>query len=452
MFEAITIRTLDYILLPFFIVAVYAFAYRFRDLHYPKQHPWRKYFIPALSVKLFGAIFIGMIYAYYYKWGDTYNYFFHSRVINSAFEESPIKWFNLLFRIPDRFDSEYYEYIRNLEWYTDPASYTVGAIAAIFGIFTFSTYLPTAALFAALSFTGTWALFRTFVKVYPELLRPIAIATLFIPSVFVWGSGIFKDTICMFGIGWLTYGTFRMLIEGNFKSRNIILTISSFLLIAFVKIYILIAYFPAMLTWAFFKYMNKITNASVRFLVRYLLLALIIGGTGVGLQELSKGLGKYSIDKLATTSQLNRKYIFYISGEEGSAYSLGDIDPTLGGMLAKFPQAVNVTFFRPYLWEIKKPIVVLSAIEAIISLFVTLKIIFGLGLKKIIDTIRKEATVQFSLIFAIIFAFAVGISSYNFGTLSRYKIPSMPFLALAMILIWYKNKPLNKKLIGFLNI
>ena len=93
----------------------------------------------------------------------------------------------------------------------DPASYTVCSITAFFGIFTYNTYLPTAVLFACISFTGIWALFRTFASLYPHLTRPIAIATLFIPSVFVWGSGIFKDTICIFGLGWLTYGTFRFL-------------------------------------------------------------------------------------------------------------------------------------------------------------------------------------------------------------------------------------------------
>jgi hypothetical protein len=43
--------------------------------------------------------------------------------------------------------------------------------------------------------------------------------------------------------------------------------------------------------------------------------------------------------------------------------------------------------------------------------------------------------VFFALIFALTFAFAVGVSTFNFGTLARYKIPMLPFFVLALILI-----------------
>jgi len=46
----------------------------------------------------------------------------------------------------------------------------------------------------------------------------------------------------------------------------------------------------------------------------------------------------------------------------------------------------------------------------------------------------------------------VGISSFNFGALSRYKIPCLPFYALALILIYYKNFPPQKKLMKILGI
>src|SRR5215471_9068652 len=105
------ITTLDYILLPFFLGIVYAIAYNFRNRKYPRDHPWRKYFIPALTVKVLGALFIGLLYAYYYKGGDTFNYFNQGQVINSAFDESPGKWFNLLFRIPSYSNGDYYNYI-----------------------------------------------------------------------------------------------------------------------------------------------------------------------------------------------------------------------------------------------------------------------------------------------------------------------------------------------------
>ena len=158
------------------------------------------------------------------------------------------------------------------------------------------------------------------------------------------------------------------------------------------------------------------------------------------------------MEKVAITSNVTRGWIYYSSGDEGSAYSLGDFSPTINGMLSKFPLAVNVTLFRPYFWESKKIIVALSALEAILFLFLTLKILISVGPAKTWKTISNDPTIQFCLVFSIIFAFAVGISSYNFGSLSRYKIPCLPFYALGLILIYYKNKPLNKKLLGFIGL
>lgn len=440
-------------LLPFVLAIVYAIAYRYRNKHYGYKHPWRKYFIPALTVKVFGAIFIGLIYAYYYKGGDTFDYFYHSMVINEAFDESIIKWLNLIFNIPAYNDGAYYNYISRLEWYRDPASYTVASISALISLFFFTTYLPTAVIFAFISFSGVWALFRTFATNYPKLLRPVAIATLFIPSTIVWGSGIFKDTICLFALGWMTYTTFRLMIQRDFSIKNILFTLMSFILIATVKLYILMGFLPALLIWILFVYSQKIKIWSTRIMVKLLFSLTAISVSLFFMQRFGNELGKYSLENIAETSNITRSWINYSSQkEEGASYDLGVFDPSIAGMISKFPAAVNVTFFRPYPWESGKLIVILSAIESLLFLFITLKVIFSIGLPKIWLTINKDPTIQFCLIFSIIFAFAVGISSYNFGALSRYKIPCLPFYAMSLILIYYKNKPLKKKLFAPLGI
>ena len=442
----------DFVVLPFVLAFIYVIAYRARNKKYSYKHPLRKYYIPALSVKIFGAIFIGLIYGYYYKGGDTFYYFNQAQVINSAFNESFEKWFNLLLHIPSSNDGNYYDYTSQIEWYNDPSAYTVVSITAFLSVFTLNTYLPTAALFAFISFTGIWALFKAFTSLYPNLIHQIAIAIIFIPSVFVWGSGIFKDTICIFGLGWLTYGSFRFLVQKDFSFRNIAVSVLSFILIAKVKLYILLGFAPALLMWVFFNYSQRIRNKSQKILVQFFFLVLVVIGFLFFMQSFAKELGKYSLEKVAITSAVTRGWVYYSSGDEGSAYSLGDFSPTINGMLSKFPLAVNVTLFRPYFWESRKIIVALSALEALLFLFLTLKILFSIGPAKIWRTISNDPTIQFCLIFSIIFAFAVGISSYNFGSLSRYKIPCLPFYALGLILIYYKNRPLNKKLLRFVGL
>ncbi len=434
----------DYLLLPFYLIIIYAIAYNFRNRKYPLGHPWRPYFLPGLTVKIIGAIFIGLIYQYYYGGGDTFNYFYQARIVNSAFSESPVKWINLLLRIPAWYDGEYIQYTSRMEWYMDSHSYPVVAIAAFLGIFCFNTFLPTSVLFAAICFTGIWAMFRTFAAQYPSLTRHIALAILFVPSTFIWGSGIFKDTVCMFGLGWLIYSVFQLLIQRAFSLSNILMLVLSSYLIGTIKIYILIAFLPALALWVLFTYSHKIKIAFVRFFIKLAVFAFAGAGFIFFSSRFSEELGRYSLDNLAKTAYVTRDWIAYSSGDQGSAYDLGEFSPTFTGMLTKFPQAVNVTLFRPYPWEARKAIVMLSAIEALLFLLLTIKILVQIGPARVWRTINSDPNIQFALIFTLIFAFAVGISSYNFGSLSRYKIPCLPLYALSLVLIYYRHNDPEK--------
>jgi hypothetical protein len=444
------ITLLDYAILPMILGLVYGLAYRQRDKKYPRGHPWRRYYIPGLTVKIFGAIFIGMLYQYYYGGGDTFNYYRFGKIINSAADESLVKWINLLFHIPDYYNPEYYSYTSSIPWYNATANYTVCSLTAITSFITLGTYLPAAVIFAYISFSGMWALFRTFASLYPRLSRPIAVSVLFIPSTFIWGSGIFKDTICMFALGWLTYSSFRFLVQKDFSLRNILIAIMSFILIATVKIYILIGFMPALIMWILFTYTQKIPGLGSRLLLKGFVMAATLGGFVFFMQRFGdEYLGKYSLDNIEETAESTRRWITYSSSRsEGSTYNLGDFDPSITGMAAKFPLAVNVTLFRPYIWESDKVIIFLSAIEAFLFLSLTLKVLFSIGLRRCWRSISTNPTVQFCLIFSLIFAFAVGISSYNFGALSRYKIPCLPFYMLALVLIYYQNAKPGKRLLG----
>jgi hypothetical protein len=441
------ITPLDFFLAPFVAVFIYLFALRFRKKHYPKGHPWRPYFIPGLVFKIVGAFTIGMIYAYYYPGGDTFNYHYHAKVINSALNESFEKWFNLLLAIPQKGVGDYYEYTSQMYWYKGSGVYTVSVIAAVLGAPFGSLYLPTAFVFAAISFTGLWALFRTFSSLYPQLTRQVAIACLFLPGVALWGSSIFKDTISMFALGWLTYGMLQLLAFRKYNLWTIIVTIGALLLAASVKIYIIMAIMPPVVFWAMAQRMRKIKSAQLRAVVSLFIFAVLIGLFGIlfsGSNGLTKG---FDLDSLAKTSATTRGWIGYVNTvDQGAGYDLGAFEPTLTGMLSKFPQAVNVTLFRPYLWEARKIIIFLNALESFALLYLTLKVIFRIGFKRIFATIGQNPTIQFTFFYSIVFAFAVGISSYNFGTLSRYKIPCIPFYLLSLILIYYQHKPLKEPL------
>ena len=148
-----------------------------------------------------------------------------------------------------------------------------------------------------------------------------------------------------------------------------------------------------------------------------------------------------TIKSVAQKSFVTRDYLFRISNEQdGSGYTLGDFDPTILGMLQQAPAGVNVTLFRPYLWETKKPIVLISALESLFFLIFTIVVIFRNNPIRVVQRVLSDETLQFCLIFTLVFAFAVGISTSNFGSLVRYKIPCLPFYTAFLIILYYPPK------------
>ena len=151
--------------------------------------------------------------------------------------------------------------------------------------------------------------------------------------------------------------------------------------------------------------------------------------------QVGKDDARYNLQQLGNTAKITAYDIAFQTGREaGSTYVLGELDGSFASMMRLAPEAINVSLFRPYLWEVNNPLMFMSALESMVFLIVTLVVILKsrLGLLKSL----ANPDILFCLVFSIIFAFAVGVSTYNFGTLSRYKIPLIPFYVLALIFIY----------------
>lgn len=435
----------DLLLTPIYLIILVTIAKRQRDKRYPHGHPLRRYYLPGLYVKFGGAIFIACIYEFYYgTGGDTSNFFYHSKIINSSFTDSIGIWLKLMLRTPVEAAPEIYPYASQLFWYESVSEYTVSVIAAIFGLLCGNTYLPIALFFAYFSYTGIWAMYRTFVNLYPKMVTHLAYAFLFIPSTFVWGSAVFKDTLCMFGLGWMTYTVFRLFVNKDFSLRNILILGLSFYLIALIKLYILLAFIPALSLWLLMTYSKNIKAVGLRWMVNIVFVGITIGGFLYFSQKFAVEMNEYSLENLAKTAEVTRAWTNYAAGEEGSTYNIGTIDGSIGSTISLFPKGVVVTLFRPFPWEARKVIVALSALEALVFLFLTIKI-FLWKRGRAFKHVAKDPNILFFLIFALIFAFAVGVSSGNFGALSRYKIPCLPFYAAALAILYNKQQSAKEK-------
>lgn len=429
----------DFLVTPIVLLLIYIIAYVVRP--YVTDGLTRKYFIPALTVRLAGALLLGIIYQFYYSGGDTFNYHTHgSRIIWEAFLNNPSDGFALLFSSVGDQNHVAYRYSSQILFWGDPSSYFIVRLAAIFDLITFSTYSATAAFFAVVSFIGMWLFFNVFVRNFPHLERWIAFSILFIPSVIFWGSGILKDSIVLAFIGILTYAVKKLFIDRQVRILHVLLLLVSVVVIFEVKIYVLLCFLPAMLLWIYASAFYKIRSVVLKGLLIPFVFALIVVSGYFAVLKIGEDDKRYSIENLSKTARITAYDIgFYTGKNAGSGYSLGELDDSFTGMAVLAPAAINVSLFRPYLWEVKNPLMLMSALESFVLLVLTVYILF----KKRMLFFRAfgDPNILFCMVLSITFAFAVGISTFNFGTLARYKIPLLPFYSMALILIYFYQRP-----------
>jgi len=259
-----------------------------------------------------------------------------------------------------------------------------------------------------------------------------------VPSLIVWGSAILKDTICFSCLCVVHYYLFRIFMQNKFKISYLLYILFAGYIVLTIKIYILLAYAPCFSFMVTQQYKTYIHNRILRAMIAPFIIILSLVVSYVLVTQLGAQKERYSSEKLLETAKLQRDYVHYISlKSEGSTYDLGEMDNGLMSYISKIPAAINVSLFRPYLWESKNPIMLLSAIESSILLYLTFRLFQKRKLKNTIDVLSKDVHLQFSLLFGLVFAFFVGVTTYNFGSLVRYKIQGYPFYIVAILLLYY---------------
>ncbi|MBF9236748.1 hypothetical protein I2I05_05010 [Hymenobacter sp. BT683] len=404
---------------------IYIIAYQIRSSVTNKYTV--RYFIPALTVKIIGAIALGILYHTLYG-GDTNNYYRHASIIYHAFGDSFSAGFELVTTSGD-VTPAIKQYTDRMWWFGRGSNeYFVIRVAGVFALLSFNTYTVIAVLFAVITFSGMWVMYMTFAKIRPQVYKELAIAVFFLPSVFFWGSGLLKDSLCMGALGWLFYTFYRGAIERRNILRCAILGSAAVAVILSMKVYILLAFMPPALLWVFNESTSKIKSTVVRWIAKPIFLSVGLMVAGYAFVQISAADARFNIDKIGAQSKLTADYLQGVSNkEQGSGYNIGEQDGTLGGMAKLAPQALVVALFRPFIWEARNPTMALSALEASYFIILTLRILWRVGILKTLTAISTTPVLTLCFVFSLVFAISVGISSGNFGTLVRYKIPLMPF-------------------------
>ncbi len=428
---------LEIILTPVYIFLIYLFFKRKREKlestvlkHYHKRALWFK----IIASLLF------MVYYTYVTSGDTRDlYYLEGKNLFHLLLQDGSNW-KYIFTAGENMNEHLLVRTFNIGYLQSEANFMVIRLTAILSFLTFGQYTLIGLFFACFAFSGLWKLFMFFYKRKPDLHKAFAISILFFPSVVFWSSGLMKDSLIIGALGWFTYSLDQFFGGKNLVRNFLILSLAAFMMIT-VKVYIFLAYVPLLFLYILFDKLKAIKAVLIRTFLVLVVIVISIFSFLYAYSSFEKELGAYALENVTSSMEKVNNALSSMTNIPGaeSNFNLGaQFEGTPQSLIKVAPFAIVASFFRPFIWEASKISQLLSALESLVLMLITLFLFVRLGPFRMVRYYLSDPMIFFCLTFALVFGAFIGATTVNFGTLVRYKIPCLPFYAIALALLYHK--------------
>lgn len=439
--QSITIAYWEWLIVGTLFLFMTIFVQRKKMMNIEK-FPEYRYYVWGFYAKFFSSILFVIVFYYIYKGGDTYGYFSSAMALANLFYKNPEAYFYVMAHDYTPESMSNFDFFTGYPWTylsEDARTFMVIKLISPLCIITYKSFLISNVILGYLTYRGSWKLFELFYKYYPQLSFQMALSTLFIPSALFYGSGILKDSFTFMSTCLFTYHFHAVFISKKYQFKNVFwLLLNAYVVIA-IKPYILMVLLPGLLFWAAHLRISKIHNQSIRMIIFPLMILLVLAASIGFFATLGDSIGKFSVDQALSTASVTQndlKQDYY----EGESFDIGNFDGTATSALLLFPNAVFAGMFRPTLLEADSALVLLSALENLILLYLLIRVFFRGSIFKIYKVITEDPILIFCITFCLFFAFMLGLTTSNFGALTRFKIPMLPFFAVGLFIINHNLK------------
>ena len=439
-------EVIDLLLLPVYIGLIYVLANYIRGKNSGNQI-YQRYYMKGLNYKMFGSLGFASIYLFYYRGGDSINFHITMQPLYRLFFQNPGEFFYFLLTPTSTYPlSCTYEVLMKGVGYLcrGTASLSTIRLGGFINLFCFNSYLVCSVVFSFISYIFIFRAFALFSSLYPKLEKQFAIAFLMIPSVLFWGSGVSKDTIMLGSILLLITAYHELVIGKRNFGANIIWVIVSAYVISSIRGFILFSIVPGLLLMTAVYYRASFKSALLRVIIGPVFLGVGALMSYLFIQGIGNSVQSYNLDILAQKAEGFHSWHTYLGETQGgSSYSLGnDVDYTITGILRKAPIALVICLFGPFVWQIRNAVMLMAGIESIVFLFYFFKVFLNLRAYRALNILFRDHIVMFCIPVIIIIGIAIGMTSFNYGALVRYRIPIQPLLAVLLIVTNYRiNNP-----------
>mgnify|MGYP005755645095 CR=1 FL=1 len=398
--------------------------------------PIKKHLLPALGLKLLAGILMGLLYHHYYHEGDTLTFKNASLILSDYARQNISGYSKLIFF--NAFESEAFRATVPFSRFPEFSnSFFFIKILSLLNLLTNDLYYLNALYLSLFSFLGTATLVAALVKRFPKYKMAALLAFLYFPSVVFWSSGVLKDAVLFGSMCWVMATAVKLAEERR-------LSITSWLLMPFMLyVFVRIKFFMALIAIPLFLlYILVRIMAAKTSLLKYTWqqhLALLLGFGMVGMLGLYFVLGynnAFFFNNLVDTYEGILKL-----SQDRPHIQFDQLEPNAGSFLLNAPEAFFSAVFRPFIWEAVSVLYLLMALENLFILVLAILAAFSLFR----NGLKEFTPLQLAFILLIVsFGVIIGLSTPNFGTLSRYRIVFLPFLVYLFLQNRYAIKLLAK--------
>ena len=385
-----------------------------------------------LLFKIAGGLTFYGIYVFHYGYGDSLEYYKEAQIIGACLSEN-INNALLLYQ-----QKAGQCLVESIQWtdqllhrhFQDPDSFFFIKIAGLFAYFGVNTYYKMTIVFSLISFLICFFGIIVLKKAQRDLSFDSIMLALIIPSVLVWSSGLSKDNLVFsssFVLLMLGFSYLKHLKLTNFNLLALI--IFSILLLKLKPMFFIILGLVFLIS-LLLKYITTYTGSMVNVIFVMPMGLFFIALLSV----LMVKVFHYEVfDIIHKASKWNS------SVYQGSTFNLSIAEYDTKTLVSRGLSAIILSLFRPFIWEAKNSMMLLQSIENIILLVFGCFAFFKSPKVFWLKGIGENRASWFLLITGLFILAGVGLSTYNFGVVSRFRIVGLTSLVFAFLILLHQT-------------
>lgn len=373
----------------------------------------RNFFWTGLLVKCLAGISLGMLYTYHYKTGDTLLFFDNASRLVSLAQADFASYVSYIF------SSHFHGQSVEIEFF-DLRAILMVKVVSILAIVSFANYWIISVYMSALCFLGAWFLVRQIALAFPGATAPALVAFLFFPSVVFWTSGLIKETLAMAGLYFLCGVLVRIWVSQKLNIVHIVLALLSCYLLWSLKYYFAGIFFAIAAATVFYRLTMHSRFANTNRAWGHL---LWVGVFIILILAVTLLHPNFYLNRMLEVMVANYE-AFIAFSEPGATMQFDSLQPTMRSLLVNAPAALFGGLFRPLFFDARNLLAVFLSMENL-----ALLVLFIISVRHAPKLFATNVSILLCaiVVYVILLAIFITLSTPNFGTLARYRVGYLPF-------------------------